>query len=53
MLWIAVFVIGLTLPFMVTDRYHYPIMPILWIYSAQAISQFLSKKGVLPEKQSE
>lgn len=53
MLWIAVFVIGLTLPFMVTDRYHYPIMPILWIYSAQAISQFISKKGVLPEKQSE
>lgn len=53
MLWIVVFVIGLTLPFMVTDRYHYPIMPILWIYSAQAISQFFLKNGVLTEKQSE
>lgn len=49
-LLIALFVVGLTLPFMITDRYHYPIMPILWIFAAQAIMFFVPKKYKINER---
>ena len=36
-----VLVVALTLPFMVTDRYHYPMMPIVWIYAGAALAGLL------------
>lgn len=32
---------ALTLPFMVTDRYHYPMMPVVWIYAGAALAGLL------------
>ena len=43
-LLIAFFVAGLTLPFMITDRYHYPMMPILWIFASQGMLLLLQKQ---------
>lgn len=36
-----VLVVALTLPFMVTDRYHYPMMPAVWIYAGAALAGLL------------
>ena len=30
---IPFFVLAFTYPFMVTDRYHFPIMPVVWIFA--------------------
>lgn len=38
---VPVLVVALTLPFMVTDRYHYPMMPIVWIYAGAALAGLL------------
>lgn len=36
-----VLVVALTLPFMATDRYHYPMMPAVWIYAGAALAGLL------------
>lgn len=45
-----VLVVALTLPFMVTDRYHYPMMPAVWIYAGAALAGLLrSEENRAPE----
>lgn len=34
-----------TIPFMVTDRYHYPMMFFVWIYASSQLSEFLFDNG--------
>lgn len=43
-------IVALTLPFMVTDRYHYPMMPAVWIYAGAALAGLLrGREGKIPE----
>jgi len=40
---IPFFVLAFTYPFMVTDRYHFPIMPVVWIFAGAQLYKIMSK----------
>lgn len=46
---IPFFVLAFTYPFMVTDRYHFPIMPVVWIFAGAELVRIVFRP---PEKET-
>ena len=44
---------AITIPFMVTDRYHYPLMPLIWIFAACALAILTKKYFCAPDGASD
>ncbi len=53
LLFVPFMAAAITIPFMVTDRYHYPLMPLIWIFAACALAILTKKYFCAPDGASD